>query len=125
MALNLKNIDFTISQLLESEKAILVSQTEKAVFKDGKATDEKYTVAEVTTAESGVEKINVKLEGKGIDISNDELTERNCSLQFVFVKFIGDSAKIYTDFKTNEQKISAKAKAITLWNSTDDDIELD
>ena len=64
MAITVKNITFSIAQLLEAEKFILVSQSEKAVFKDGKPTDEKYTVAEVTTAESGFEKISVKPRAK-------------------------------------------------------------
>lgn len=124
MAITVKNITFSIAQLLEAEKFILVSQSEKAVFKDGKPTDEKYTVAEVTTAESGFEKISVKLEGKGIDITNEALATRNSNFDFVFVAFVDDTAKIYTDFKTGEQKVSAKAKAIVLCNSNDDDIEL-
>lgn len=68
------------------------------------------TVAEVTTAESGFEKISVKLEGKGIDITNEALATRNSNFDFVFVAFVDDTAKIYTDFKTGEQKIAAKAK---------------
>ena len=124
MAISVKNLNFTVAQLLGNNYQILVSQSEKPVFKDGKPTDEKYWVAEVTTAESGFEKISVKLEGKGIDITNEALATRNSAFDFVFVKFINDSAKIYTDFKTGEQKISAKAKAIELYNNTDDDIEL-
>lgn len=123
MAINVKNIKLTVAQLLGNNYQILVSQSEKPVFKDGKPTDEKYWVAEVTTAESGFEKISVKLEGKGIDISNEALATRNSAFDFVFVKFVDDTAKIYTDFKTAEQKISAKAKAITLFTN-DDDIEL-
>lgn len=124
MAINVKNIKLTVAQLLGNNYQILVSQSEKPVFKDGKPTDEKYWVAEVTTAESGFEKISVKLEGKGIDITNEALATRNSAFDFVFVKFVDDTAKIYTDFKTNEQKISAKANGIELYNNTDDDIEL-
>lgn len=123
MAINVKNIKLTVAQLLGKNYQILVSQSEKPVFKDGKPTDEKYWVAEVTTAESGFEKISVKLDGKGIDITNEALATRNSNFDFVFVTFVDDTAKIYTDFKTGEQKISAKAKAITLFTN-DDDIEL-
>lgn len=124
MAISVKNLNFTVAQLLGNNYQILVWQSEKPVFKDGKPTDEKYWVAEVTTAESGFEKISVKLEGKGIDITNETLITRNSAFDFVFVKFINDSAKIYTDFKTGEQKICAKANGIELYNNTDDDIEL-
>lgn len=124
MAISVKNLNFTVAQLLGKNYQILVSQSEKPVFKDGKPTDEKYWVAEVTTAESGFEKISVKLEGKGIDITNEALATRNSTFDFVFVKFVDDTAKIYTDFKTGEQKISAKANGIELYNNTDDDIEL-
>ena len=124
MAISVKNLNFTVAQLLGNNYQILVSQSEKPVFKDGKPTDEKYWVAEVTTAESGFEKISVKLEGKGIDITNEALATRNSKFDFVFVQFIDDSAKIYTDFKTGEQKVSAKANGIELYNNTDDDIEL-
>lgn len=124
MGIKVNNLTFTVSQLLRNNHLILVSQSEKPVFKDGKPTDEKYWVAEVTTAESGFEKISVKLEGKGIDITNEALATRNSAFDFVFVKFVDDTAKIYTDFKTNEQKISAKANGIELYNNTDDDIEL-
>lgn len=124
MAINVKNLKLTIEQLLGKGCFILVSQSEKPVFKDGKPTEEKYWTAEVTTADSGFEKITVKLEGKGLDISNEDLAIRNSKFDFVFVQFVEDSAKIYTDFKTGEQKVSAKAKAIVLYNSNDDDIEL-
>lgn len=124
MGIKVNNLNFTVSQLLRNNHLILVSQSEKPVFKDGKPTEEKYWTAEVTTADSGFEKISVKLEGKGLDISNEDLAIRNSKFDFVFVQFIDDSAKIYTDFKTGEQKISAKAKAIELYNNTDDDIEL-
>lgn len=124
MAISVKNLNFTVSQLLRNNYQILVSQSEKPVFKDGKPTDEKYWVAEVTTAESGFEKILVKLEGKGIDITNEDLAVRNSKFDFVFVQFVADSAKIYTDFKTGEQRVSAKAKAIVLCNANDDEIEL-
>lgn len=124
MAISVKNLNFKVSQLLRNNHLILVSQSEKPVFKDGKPTDEKYWTAEVTTADSGFEKITVKLEGKGLDISNEDLAIRNSKFDFVFVQFIEDSAKIYTDFKTGEQKVSAKAKAIVLCNGNDEDIEL-
>lgn len=124
MGIKVNNLIFTVSQLLRNNHLILVSQSEKPVFKDGKPTEEKYWTAEVTTADSGFEKITVKLEGKGLDISNEDLTVRNSKFNFVFVEFVEDSAKIYTDFKTGEQKVSARAKAIVLCNSNDDEIVL-
>lgn len=124
MAFNVKNINFTLAQLLGNDKFILVSQAEKILFKNNVPTDERYSVAEVTTAESGFEKIAVKLEGKGLDVSNETLTSRNCNFDFLFVRFVGDSARFYPDFKTGEQKITAKAKAIELLSATEDDIEL-
>lgn len=124
MGIKVNNLTFTVSQLLRNNHLILVSQSEKPVFKDGKPTEEKYWTTEVTTADSGFEKITVKLEGKGLDVTNEDLAIRNSKFDFVFVRFIDDSAKIYTDFKTGEQRVSAKAKAIVLCNSNDDDIEL-
>ena len=119
MAVSVKNIKFKVAQLLRAERFILVCQTEKYVFKDGKPTGDKYHVATVTTAESCFEKIDDKLEGKGIDISNEALQTRNCNFDFVWVTFEGDEVKIYTDFKSGEQKVSAKAESIHLWVDED------
>ena len=112
MVIDLGKIKLTISQVLDAKKFILLAQTEKTIFEEGKPTDKKHIVATVTTAESLFEKVDVKLDGAGLPITNDVLKERTKNLDFVYVLFENDEVKIYKDFSTNTNKISAKAKSI-------------
>lgn len=112
MMIDLGKIKLTISQVLDAEKFILLAQTEKTIFSEGKPTDKKQIAATVTTAESLFEKLDVKLDGAGLPITNDVLKERTKNLDFVYVSFDDDEVKIYKDFSTNTNKISAKAKSI-------------
>lgn len=124
MAFELRSMNFSISQLLESDKFILIEQVEKRKYADGKPTDELYTVAVVTTPQSGFEKISVKLDCKPLPISNNEIKEKNSNLDFVWVKFSGDKAKFYTDFKSGTQKVSARAETINFCDDLEVEIDL-
>ena len=112
MVIDLGKIKLTLSQILEAEKFILLAQTEKTVYDEGKPTDKKIVVATICSAESLFEKVDVKLDGAGLSITNDVLKERTKNLDFVYVLFDNDEVKIYKDFSTNSNKISAKAKSI-------------
>ncbi len=121
--MNLSNLKLNLANVLSSDKFILVEQTEKTRFdKDGKPTSDTYVVADVTSIESGFEKISVRLEGSGLNLTNNEILESNTNLAFVYVDFVDDEVKLYTDFKTGEHKITAKAKSIRL--IPNDEIEL-
>lgn len=124
MAFELRTMIFFLSQLLESDKFILVEQLNKRKYIDGKATDETYAVAVVTSPQSGFEKISVKLNCDPLPISNDELKMRNSALNFVWVNFTGDQAKFYTDFKSGAQKVSARAESISFCDDLDMEINL-
>lgn len=120
--MSINSIAFTISQLLQNNQFILVEQLQKRKYVDGKPTDDTYTVAVVTTPQSGFEKIAVKLDCEPLPISNDEIKSRNSGLNFVWVTFTGDSAKFYNDFKTGTQKVSAHAKSISLYHDDLDEV---
>lgn len=110
--IDITKLKLKLNQTLGAEKFILLAQTEKTVYDDGKPTEKKQVVATVTTPESLFEKIDVKLDGAGASITNDELKDRVENLDFVYVTFEDDEVKIYKDFSTNSNKISAKAKSI-------------
>ncbi len=118
--IDITKLKLKLNQILEAEKFILLALTEKTIFEDGKPTDKKQMVATVTTAESLFEKVDVKLDGVEVSITNDELKDRVKNLEFVFVTFEDDDIKIYKDFSTNSNKISAKAKSMKLY--LDDDM---
>lgn len=123
MVIDLGKIKLAISQVLGAEKFILLSQTEKTIFEDGKPTDKKQIVATVTTAESLFEKVDVKLDGAGLPITNEVLKERTQNLDFIYTVFECDELRIYKDFATNTNKISAKAKSIQLYNDAEIDLD--
>lgn len=110
--IDITKLKLKLNQILEAEKFILLALTEKTIFEDGKPTDKKQMVATVTTAESLFEKVDVKLDGVDVSITNDELKDKVKNLEFVFVTFEDDDIKIYKDFSTNSNKISARAKSI-------------
>ena len=110
--IDITKLKLKLNQTLGAEKFILLAQTEKTVYDDGKPTEKKQVVATITTPESLFEKIDVKLDGAGASITNDELKDRVENLDFVYVTFEDDEVKIYKDFSTNSNKISAKAKSI-------------
>ena len=118
--IDITKLKLKLNQILETEKFILLALTEKTIFEDGKPTDKKQMVATVTTAESLFEKVDVKLDGVDVSITNDELKDKVKNLEFVFVTFEDDDIKIYKDFSTNSNKISAKAKSMKLY--LDDDM---
>ena len=114
MVIDLGKIKLTISQVLDAKKFVLLAQTEKTVYEDGKPTDKKQIVATVTTPESLFEKIDVKLDGAGLPLTNDVLKERTKNLDFVYVVFSGDSVKLYKDFNSGETRATARASSVSL-----------
>ena len=115
-----QNIKFPISIILKTNHPILIEQAEKTLYENGQPTDKKYISAVVTSIESGFEKIAVKLDGPGINISNEEIAAANLAHNFVYVGFTGDEAKLYTD-RAGETRISAKASTIFRLDGGDTD----
>lgn len=114
----IRNLKVTLTVLLNSHKFMLVEQHEKVRYENGKATDKTYICATITTPESGFERVDVKLDGEGLKISNDELLARNNALTPVWVQFDGDECKLYQ--MNGETRVSAKAKSIRLADEAGD-----
>ncbi|MBP3448218.1 MAG: hypothetical protein J6K51_04265 [Clostridia bacterium] len=123
MVIDLGKIKLTISQVLDAEKFILLAQTEKTVYDDGKPTDKKQIVATVTTAESLFEKVDVKLDGVALPITDEVLKERIEKFDFVYVSFEADEVRFYRDFTSGQNKVTAKAKSIQLYNDAEIDLD--
>lgn len=116
-------IKLTLEQALGSNKIILLSQTEKAIYEDGKPTERKQVVVTVTTVESLFEKVDVKLDGVALPITDDVLKERIEKFDFVYVSFEDDEIRFYRDFSSGQNKVTAKAKSIQLYNDAEIDLD--
>lgn len=120
--MQIAKIILLIAQLLGTSSPILVALDEKAVYRDGKPTEEKYTAVTVTSAESGFEKLTVKLATRPpFTFTNDEITAKNIAGDYIRVTFDGDSCRMWTD-KAGNVQISATAKSVRIVNNGDDEV---
>lgn len=121
--IDVTKLKLTLGQILGSEKFILLAINDRVVFRDKKPTDEKQAVATVTTAESLFEKVDVKLDSViGLSVTNEVLAERVKNFDFVYVNFSGDEVKVYRDYSSGQNRVTAKAKEMTL--AEDSNIDL-
>jgi len=117
--IDVSKLKLKLSQVLSSDKFILLSQATKPVFENNKPTERNQIVATVTTVESLFEKVNVRLESSaGIEISNEVLAERVKNLDFVYVSFDQDEVKVYRDYSSGQNRVTAKAKSMELADDT-------
>ena len=93
------------------------------MFEDGKPTERKQVVVTVTTVESLFEKVDVKLDGVALSITDEELKERIEKFDFVYVSFCDDEVKFYRDYSSGQNRVTAKAKSIHLYNDAEIDLD--
>lgn len=117
--IDVTKLKLTLGQILGSDKFILLALNERTLFEDKKPTDKKIMVATVTAAESLFEKVDVKVDSViGLSITNEMLAERVKNLDFVYVNFSSDEVKVYRDYSSGQNRVTAKAKEMTLADET-------
>ena len=117
--IDVSKLKLTLAQVLGSEKLILLALNERTLFEDRKPTDKKIMVATVTAAESLFEKVDVKVDSViGLSITNEMIAERVKNLDFVYVNFSSDEVKVYRDYSSGQDRVTAKAKEMTLADET-------
>lgn len=123
--MQIAKIILSILQLLGTATPILVSVDEKNIYKDNVRTEGTYTAVTVTSAESGFEKLTVKLATRPtFSFSNEDLTAWNVAGNYIRVAFEGDSCRLWTDRAGNTQ-VSASAKSVRIVDNSGDDDVLD
>ena len=122
--IDVTKLKLTLGQILGSENFILLALNERTLFEDRKPTDKKIMVATVTTAESLFERVDVKVDNIiGLSVTNEVLAERVKNLDFIFVSFSGDEVKVYRDYSSGQNRVTAKAKEMTLAEELNIDLE--
>jgi len=101
-------------QALGSKEVILLEQKEVTIYEDKKPTDKKQKVCVVVCPSNEFNKVNVKIAGNLIDVSNEVIQKKNSTLDCIFVSFKNFKGSLYTDYKTNEIKVSASADEVCI-----------
>lgn len=114
-----QNVTLTEKNLTTNDVFILKRVFPNQIYQDGKVAGVNgFKAATVTLPD--FQELVVKVKDKPMPtLSNEEIREKNSKADYVYVKFIKFEGKLWQDFRTKENKVSASASDMTIVDSSE------